>query len=358
MPKLTRADIVKIADVMLRAGGASEPHAMTVAEHLSDANLAGHDSHGFIRIPQYLASIQDGSLDPKACPEVVSGHGATALVEGNKTFGQVVATFSTKLAIELAREFGVSMVAMGNLSHIGRVGAYPEMAAHEGMVGIMFAGFYGGATLNNVTPFGGRARRLGTNPIAISFPHTDEGPVLMDFASSIAAEGKLRVYRNRGHELPDDWVIDKDGFPSRNPNDYYDGGAILPIGGTTGGHKGYALSVMVALLGGLLGEIASPGSRLPEIAWGGSSIIVIDLARLSPIDEIKSQAEAMTKYLKDTPTIEGTDEVLYPGEIESRARSQRLEHGVYIEDATWSQVSELFHKYGVEEELRGVGSGS
>jgi uncharacterized oxidoreductase len=355
MPNLTRADIVRIADVMLRAGGAPQSHAMTVAEHLADANLAGHDSHGFIRIPQYLGSIKDGSLDPKAHPEVVREHGATALVEGNKTFGQVVAAFATELAIERAREFGVSMVAMGNLNHVGRVGAYTEMAAREGMAGIMCAGFYGGSTLNNVAPFGGRARRLGTNPISISFPLTDEGPVLMDFASSIAAEGKLRVYRNRGQELPDEWVIDKDGVPSRDPNDYYDGGAILPIGGTKGGHKGYALSVMVALLGGLLGEIASPGSRLPEIAWGGCSIVVIDVGGLSPINEVKSQADRMIRYLKDTPTMEGSDEVLYPGEIEARSRRQRLEHGVDIEDATWDQVSGLFHEYGVEDELKGLG---
>ena len=117
----------------------------------------------------------------------------------------------------------------------------------------MFTGFAGGTFGNNVAPFGGRSRRLGTNPISMSFPHRDGAPVLLDFASSMAAEGKLRVYRNKGEELPDAWVLDKDGVPSRNPNDYYEGGAILPVGGTQGGHKGYALSVMIALFGGMPG---------------------------------------------------------------------------------------------------------
>jgi uncharacterized oxidoreductase len=354
MPTLARDKLVKIADVMLRAGGAAEGHAMTVAEHLADANLAGHDSHGFIRIPQYLDAIKDGSLDPRAEPEVVGENAGTAQVNGHGTFGQVVATMAARLAIKKARESGISLVTMGNLNHTGRVGTYPEMAAEEGMAAIMFTGFCGGTFGNNVAPFGGRARRLGTNPISMSFPHTDEGPVLLDFASSIAAEGKLRVYRNRGHQLPDEWVLDKDGVPSRDPNAYYDGGVILPVGGVSGGHKGYSLSVMVALYGALLGQLAAPETE-EEDRWSGSSIIVIDVAGMSPIDGVRSQVRNMTRYLKDTPTMEGFSEVLYPGEIEANTRRERLASGVDIEQATWDQVTELMEEYGVAGELEGIG---
>ena len=354
MPTVTSDEIVKIADVMLRAGGASKGHAMTVAEHLANANLAGHDSHGFIRIPQYLGNIKDGTLDPKAEPEVVGENAGIAQVNGHGTFGQVVATLATRLGIEKARESGISLVTMGNLNHTGRVGTYPEMAAEEGMAAIMFTGFCGGTFGNNVAPFGGRARRLGTNPISMSFPHTDEGPVLLDFASSIAAEGKLRVYRNRGHQLPDEWVLDKDGVPSRDPNAYYDGGAILPVGGVKGGHKGYALSVMVALYGALLGQIAAPETE-EEGTWSGSSIIVIDVAGMSPIEGVRSQVRNMTRYLKDTPTVEGVSAVLYPGEIEANTRRERLASGVDIEPATWEQVTELMEEYGVAGELAGIG---
>ena len=357
MPTLMRDDIVKIAGVMLRAGGAPEGHATTVANHLADANLAGHDSHGFIRIPQYLAAIKDGTLDPGGEPDVVSENGGTAQVNGHATFGQVVATMATRLAIEKARRYGISLVTMGNLNHTGRVGTYPEMAAAEGMAAVMCTGICGGTFGNNVAPFGGRARRLGTNPISMSFPHSEEGPVLLDFASSIAAEGKLRVYRNRGHSLPDDWVLDKDGAPSRDPNAYYDGGAILPMGGITGGHKGYSLSVMVALFGGLLGQLAAPETAEAN-TWTGSSIIVIDLGGMSPVASIRSQVQDITRYLKDTPTMNGVSAVLYPGEIEATTRRDRLERGVSVEQATWDQVAGLYGEYGVEKELGGLGAGS
>jgi uncharacterized oxidoreductase len=354
MPTVTRDEIVKIADVMLRAGGASEGHAMTVAEHLANANLAGHDSHGFIRIPQYLDAMKNGTLDPRAEPEVVGENAGTVQINGHGTFGQVVATMATRLGIEKARESGISLVTMGNLHHTGRIGTYPEMAAEEGMGAIMFTGFCGGTFGNNVAPFGGRARRLGTNPISMSFPHTDEGPVLLDFASSIAAEGKLRLYRNRGHQLPDEWVLDKDGVPSRDPQAYYDGGVILPVGGVSGGHKGYALSVMVSLYGALLGQIAAPESAQEDI-WTGSSIIVINVGGMAPIDGIRSQVQSMTRYLKDTPTVEGVSEVLYPGEIEANSRRERLAGGVNIEQATWDQVAELMEAYGVAGELEEIG---
>ena len=330
---------------MLTAGGAAPGHAAIVANHLADANLAGHDSHGFIRIPQYLEGIERGKLDPKAEPEVVRERGGVIQIDGHSTFGQVVATRAAEKAIEKAREHGVSMATMGNLDHTGRIGTYPEMAAKAGMAAIMFTGFAGGTFGNNVAPFGGRSRRLGTNPIAMAFPHSDDAPVLLDFASSMAAEGKLRVYRNKGQELPDAWVLDKDGAPSRNPNDYYDGGAILPVGGTQGGHKGYALSVMIALFGGMLGHVASPSGDAD--AWTGSTIVVMDVGGMAPIGGIRSEVQSMMSYVKDTPLMEGATSVLFPGEIEANSRRERLANGVPIDDTTWSQVEGLFDKYGV-----------
>ena len=351
MPILSRDRIVRIGEVMLEAGGALPGHASIVADHLAEANLAGHDSHGFIRIPQYLEGIREGKLDPKAEPEVVRERGGIILIDGHSTFGQVVATRAAEMAIEKAREHGISMATMGNLDHTGRIGTYPEMVARAGMAAIMFTGFAGGTFGNNVAPFGGRSRRLGTNPISMAFPHRDGAPVLLDFASSMAAEGKLRVYRNKGEELPDAWVLDKDGVPSRNPNDYYEGGAILPVGGTQGGHKGYALSVMIALFGGMLGHIASPSGETNT--WTGSTIAVMDVGGMAAIDDIRSEVQAMMAYVKDTPLMEGATQVLFPGEIEAVTRADRLANGVYIDDTTWGQVEGLFDEYGVREELGG-----
>ena len=353
MPIFTRNDIVKIAKVMLCAGGAAPGHAEVVGNHLAEANLAGHDSHGFIRIPQYLDTIKAGLLNPKAKPEIVFDYAATAYVDGKTTFGQVVATMATDLAIKKARTHGISIVSMGNHDHTGRIGTYPEMAVKEGMAAIMFGGGFR-PERGHVAPFGGRTGVLGTNPISMGFPQSEGPPILLDFATSMAAEGKLRVYRNRGVSLPGEWLVDKHGNLSDDPNSYYDGGALLPMGGSLSGHKGYALSIMVALFGGLLGQSAVPSTTTAK-SWDGSSIIVVDLEHVASSLDVKAHLEEMTQVLHQTPPADGFDSVLYPGEIEAKTRQNRMENGIQIEQATWDQVKERFGEYGVMDELAGMG---
>ena len=349
MPTLTGERIYMIAYRLLCAAGALEGHASIVANHLADANLAGHDSHGFILIPNYLHEIKEGRVDPRGQPEVVAESTGTAQVNGNTTFGQVVATFATRLALEKARRCGISLVTMCNLGHAGRIGAYPEMVAKEGMAATMCTGL-GDEEASVVAPFGGRVGRMGTNPISTSFPFLPESPILLDFATSMAAEGKLQVYRARGQLLPDEWVLSSAGVPSRDPDDLYNGGAILPMGGVHGGHKGYALSFMVALLGGILGELACPG-RGPSPFGSGSSIIVINVEELAPVKRVQAQVQELVRYVKDTPPMEGHSRVLYPGEIEAMNRQERSTNGVPVEEATWTQVAGLIKEYGLEEEL-------
>jgi len=154
MPTLTADDINVISSKILCSLGAAENDAEVVANHLADANMVGHDSHGFIRILQYVSDIRQGWLDPKAHPEIVAETKGLAQVDGHNAFGQVAATFSTRLAMDKAREHGISLVTMCNVAHAGRLGAYPEMAANEGMAAIMFLGIVGGR-IARVAPFGG-----------------------------------------------------------------------------------------------------------------------------------------------------------------------------------------------------------
>ena len=351
MPILTKHQIVRITDVMLQAGGAPASHASIVADHLAQADLAGYDSHGFIRLPQYLKEIEEGVVDPRAEPEVVGNHGAILQIDGHSTFGQVVATRATEMAIEQARDHGVSLVSMGNLTHTGRIGTYPEMAAAAGLAAIMFTGWAGGPFAMQV-PFGGREGRLGSNPLAMAFPHAEGAPVLLDISTSITPEGKLRVYRNKEQELPDTWIIDKHGVPSRNPNDFYDGGTQLPVGGLQGGHKGYALSVMIALFGGILGQIALPPRKMD--LWEGSTILAIDLGRMAPLETIRAEVQQMMRYLQDTPSMEGSSGVFFPGERSAKSRQERLAQGIPVDPTTWAQVEALFDPYGVRDQLADV----
>ena len=355
MALLQAKDINRISYELLCAGGATSGHARIVADHLASANLVGHDSHGFIRIIEYMNTIKEGGVDPVAQPEVVQDSKSMAIINGHNTFGQVVFTKAQELAVEKARQFGMGLVTMRNHSHTGRLGHYAEKIAECGMAAIMWTGYLNTVNCGDSAPFGGKEARLGTNPIAMAFPHSSGEAVLLDFATTIAAEGKIRVFRAKGMELPAEWILTSEGKPSKNPDDFYEGGSIFPMGGVSGGHKGYALAFMASLFGGVLSQLgeAVPG-KLPDL-WCGSSILAIDLANIAPINTIHEQVAGTIKAVKSSPTVEGVKEILYPGEIESNTRRKRKEAGIEVEEATWQQVLGLIKKHGLEKVLDGVG---
>ncbi len=347
MPTLTGEQIEKIAFHVISAAGAPEEHSRIIAAHIADASLAGHDSHGFIRVIQYVRQIKEGIVDPHAVPEIVSESGSTAQVDGHRGFGHVVAKFTTELAIKKAKEAGVSAVTMRNLSHLGRLGAYAEMAAKEGLAAWLYCGSGGYAPLQ--APYGGRERRLCTNPMAMAFPAEGDGPILSDFATSVAAEGKIRVYRARGEKLPDGWILDKNGRPSNDPNDFYNGGSVLPIGGPVA-HKGYSLAFFTDILGGILSRGGFAGNPAPHFS-NTTLIIALDVERFAPLAEAKADATKAANYMLDTPLAEGSKGILFPGQKEIENRKVRGEKGIEIEDDTWDQVMALIKEFKLEETL-------
>jgi len=290
MPTVTAEKIERIVHHILMAAGTPDEHARTVAQHLADSNLAGHDSHGLIRVIQYVRQIKEGAIVPDATPVIAAETPTTAQVDGLQTFGQVAAKFATQVAIEKAKQAGVSCVTVRNLGHLGRLGSYAEMAAAAGFAAIIYC-CGGGQGLCQV-PFGGRERRLSTNPIAVSFPSDLDGPILLDFATSVVAEGKLRIYKASGQPVPDGWVLNSEGHPSNDPNDFYEGGALLPLGGAMG-HKGYALAFMADLFGGILSRGGFPGN--PGKYYSNNSLIVaIDIERFARSETIKAEVSKMT----------------------------------------------------------------
>ena len=194
------------------AGGASAENAAVVANSLVLANLAGHDSHGVIRCNMYLEQITVGNLDPVVEPSIATRSGATATVNGHNGFGQVISKYAVELAIEIAREHGIAAVAQHNSYHVGRVGEWVLKAADENMAAIAFCNVASHRPW--VTPHGGVGRLLGTNPFAAAVPMAGRPPYLLDFATSVVAEGKVRVAQVAGKSLPSDWILDKDGEPS------------------------------------------------------------------------------------------------------------------------------------------------
>ncbi len=343
MPNVDAAELTAYVTRVFESLGAPTADADAVASHLVDANLKGHDSHGVIRTVQYVERTQEGRYVPGATPEIEQDTPTLTVVNGNWNYGQVVAGFTMDTAIAKAREQGVSVAVAHRGGHAGRIGAYGEQAAAAGMVTIACVNLHGGGEL--VAPFGGGRRRLGTNPIVFAAPTGDpDAPFVLDMATSVGAEGKVRVARNRGAELEPGWILDGDGRPSTDPLDLYGGdppgsrerGALLPVGGPVG-YKGFGLSMAVEFLAGAF--LPTVATR-PDDEVGGNALFmtVIDpehFAGLSPFEHALSN---LIERVKAPPFAEGFDEVMTAGEPERRRKAQRLANGIDIEDSTWQQL--------------------
>jgi len=345
MPTFTPEYLHKAASAIYQAKGTPADEAEIVAAHQVKANLVGHDSHGCIHIPEYCERIDRGHIVPGAPFEVLSETPTTAVVDGHWGFGFVVTEKATRMAIDKAKQSGVAAFTIRRQSHIGRLGDYPTICAQEGMIAILTAD--SGAGPKAVAPFGGRARRLGTNPICIGVPSNLPGQVLLDMATSAVAAGKIGLARNRGEQVPTGWIVDKDGNPTNDPNDYAAGGAILPVGADQG-HKGFGLSFMVEMFSGLLTGLGfgiDPQARHND----GCFLAVFDVSKFRPLEDFKQEMTEFAEFVKTSPPAAGFSEVYYPGEIEYRTELQRRENGIFIEDETWRQISELMQEVGVAE---------
>jgi hydroxycarboxylate dehydrogenase B len=343
MPTIAAAELERLTREIFAARGVPADDAAFIAAMLVRANLRGHDSHGVIRVPQYVESLQKGTLNPTPQIRLIVDTPSVAILDGDGGFGQVVARRGIALAIERARAHGIAAVALRGANHVGRLADYAEMAAREGLVGLLWVNARGGL---NVAPWGGAARRLGTNPHAIGIPGPN-GTVAMshDFATSVWAEGKLRVKFNRGEPAPPGIMLDGRGEPSTDPKRYYTDppGSLL----TAGAHKGYGLSLAVEILAGILSG-AGAASGEPSVFRNGTLIVCLDPARFLPAADFHEQVAALMGWVRATPLAAGSEEILVPGEPEARLERERREKGVTIDDETWRQVQASARQVGVD----------
>ncbi|MBI4125622.1 MAG: Ldh family oxidoreductase [Deltaproteobacteria bacterium] len=341
MPIFQAAALTDLARKIFQAAGAPPKAAQRVSESLVGANLAGIDSHGVVRVAQYVGFIQKGELDPKAGPTVVVDHPSLAMVDGHHGFGQVIAVYGIEIAMEKARSTGIGVVGLRRTHHIGRVGEYVLKAAEAKMVGV---GFCNGCT-PNVAPFGAIQRVFGTNPIACAAPSRDGNPILIDLATSLATEGKVRVARNTGQRLEKETAINRRGEETTSPDDFYDGGALLPIGR----HKGSALSLMIEILGGFLTGAGSPAFADRDIGNGVLFIVLDPKIFREGLDPFLDDMERMQKAIKKAERAKGVEEVLLPGEPEFRSERIRRETGIPLDEKTWAELRDLAERLGVSQ---------
>ncbi|MBO0763707.1 MAG: Ldh family oxidoreductase [Hyphomicrobiaceae bacterium] len=343
MPRLQAERLTRIGARLLEAAGASPEEAEAVAVGCIGANLAGHDSHGIIAIPTYIDRIKAGHIVPGAPWTIVQQSPSTTVIDGNWGFGFHVNAKAMQLTIEKARTSNVAGCTVFRQSHVGRLAAYPLMAAREGMIGLATAD--SGRSPKMVAPFGGREARLGTNPIAIAVPSDLPGPFCLDMATSAVAAGKVMLAAARDEQIPTGWIVGKDGKETRDPHQLRKGGALLPLGGTEG-YKGSGLAAMVEVLCGLLtglGFGVEPSGRHND----GCFMAVFNVEAFRPLALFKREVAEFARYLKETPAAEGSPGVLYPGEIEYLREKERLKVGIDVEDATWDRLRALAGEYGL-----------
>lgn len=340
MPVFMAPQLEELAGAIFRAAGAPEDIAAHVARSLVTCNLVGHDSHGVIRVPNYIDVVNRGGIVPAARPAVGKETPTTAVVDGNWAFGQITAAYAAKVAIEKARAANVAAVGMIRCNHIGRLGEYIESCTREGMVAFLMGTHDGRTAGSAVAPYGGAARIFSTNPLAFGVPAAEGEPVLADMATSVVAEGKLRVARAKKQPIEPGAILDKEGNPSTNPEDYYAGGMLLPFGG----HKGYALAVIADLLGRYL-----PGGEALTGPWVSFSnlLVVIDVGAFRPKEEFRSAVEGRLRQIKAVKPAPGFEEVLLPGEPERRTLARRSVEGIPLPEDTWQQICDTARKLQV-----------
>ena len=323
---------------IFEAAGTPADLAAEVARHLVSANLAGHDSHGVIRIPAYLQQIESGRLAADGRPVVVHETAATAIVDAHRGFGQVGAAHALQVAIEKASSAGAGVVSIRRCGHIGRLGHYAETAAAQGFISMIVYGNMGPGT-GLTAPFGGARRHLGTNPWSFGVPSGETQPVVVDFATTVVAEGKVQVARAKHAELPPGQIVDKDGHPSTNPEDLYTGGMLLPAAG----HKGYGLSLVASLLGaGLTAEEA------PENGVGAGVIVMaIDPRAFGALETFTATIDNLSAGVEAVAPAPGFEKVLLPGGPEAASRASRRANGVPIAPDTWDVIAGAAAKLGV-----------
>ena len=338
MPLINSTKLGEIARRVFAAAGSAEDEAAIVADHLVEANLKGHDSHGVGMIPSYLRNLGGGSVVPNTPGRIVSESGSLIVFDGERGYGQIVARNATLLGIERAKRDGVAVVALRNAHHIGRVGTYGELCAAAGLVSLHFVNITDQRP--SVAPWRGGDGRFGTNPLCVAIPGSEpERPIIADMATSRIAMGKVRVARNKGEAIASDTLLDDAGQPTSDPNVMYQRprGALL----TFGEHKGYALAFICEMLAGAVTGSGTmrPERHAAETTTNGMLTIVIDPSRLVDQAWLRDEIAAMTAYVTASPPRRADEPVLIPGDPERANRLRRLTDGVMIDEATWREIA-------------------
>jgi len=329
-----------VADVF-RAAGSSAREAELTADHLVGANLAGHDSHGVGMVPRYVNSLLADELKLNQTATIVTDAGSLVTVDGRRGMGQSVTHQAMAVAIERARTHGVCVLGLKNSHHLGRVGHWAEQAIAAGMASIHFTNAVSNPPM--VAPYGGTRGRFLTNPFTVGIPRRGAEPIVLDFATSAIAQGKVRVAYNKKVKVPPGSLLDGNGAPTEDPSVMFEPppaerGALRPFAA----HKGYALAMVCELLGAALtgGETTQPENMTMKYGiWNNMLAIVFDPQRLGTGERFEQEARAFVQWVESAPLSGDVDRIMMPGDPERRARAARAQ-AVPIDPGTMAELDQ------------------
>lgn len=346
MPTVSAAELRSFTLELFRAAGVADHAAEIVCESLVSANLRGHDSHGVVRVPHYIQLIEQQRLNPAAALTVVRETATTLVGDGGWGLGQVVAHELLTRLMDKLQAAGIVSGTLMQAGHIGRLGEYAERAAERGYISLIAANTHGAA--QRVAPVGGTRPRLGTNPICIGIPGGAEHPMIFDIGTSATAEGKVRVKRIAGEQVPPGWLLDPNGQPTTDPNQLYGDppGTILPLGGDQA-YKGFGLAFMIELLcAGLSGSPAAYPNPPPPIgnaAW----FVLINPQEFAGTEHLRNEARQLEAYVRSVPKVSDSTVITLPGDPEHRVAAIRSQTGIPLDDGNWAALTTLATRLGV-----------
>lgn len=326
--------------------GMPEEDARLAADSLVRADLWGHQSHGVMRLSWYVGRLRSGVMRPVTEPELLVDAGAIAVMDGRDGVGQVVATRAMREALRRAKAHGAGVVAVRNSNHFGTAMYYTLMAPPEGCVAFLSTN-----ASPAMAPWGGRKKMVGTNPWSIAAPAGQHAPMVLDIANTGVARGKVYLARQKGLPIPLGWAITAEGKPTTDPVEAV-AGIFLPMGG----HKGYAIAVMMDVLSGVLTSsrfgIGVHGPYQTEHRSGcGHLMIALNIEAFLPLTEFNTRMEQLIDELKSVPLAQGFDEVVYPGELEARNEEQNRREGLQLPEDTEADLRKLAQETGLQSML-------
>lgn len=328
------------------AVGVPEDEAEIVSDLLVRSDLRGIETHGVMRLPIYIQRLEKGYVRKECQFEMLRRKGATAFVAAHGSMGHVVSHRAMNLAMELAQEHGIGWVSVKDSGHFGVTGLFPMMASVGDMIGYICSN-----SAPMMAPYGGRERIIGNNPLAYAFPAERYDDIVVDFSCSVVASGRLILMRKRGERIPLGWAVDKDGLPTEDSFEGYEGGGSLaPIGA----HKGYGLAVAHEVLTALLtgGKITRNIKSLYEDDPSGiqgtcHSFMALDPDCFVGRDAFKKGLDDYIRGIKESGRAKGVEEILMPGELEARTEKRRLAEGILLSEATCRELDSLADRLGL-----------